>query len=232
MGKPEQRWLLVTDPTTEREMILRRLGVQPRFLPPFRVQYHAPDLSPLIRRPELAVVISSRHAVEAFRRHPKSASLAPGRLFVVGGHTAALAEAAGLGAARPFDRLEDLLRHLSAERRAAFIHLCGDKTIPEMHALLAATGIGRIPVTMYTTELLQPEAGHIAEDAVLFFSPSGVQSFFAQNRLPSGIRIGVIGATTAAALAAAGLSADLAATHPHFETFANEMAALISESIP
>lgn len=229
MGRVRQQWLLVTDATPEREAALRQAGVAFRFLSPLEVRYHAPDLTPLSQE-DAAVLISSRHAVESWRRHPSPVTVAADRLFIVGGNTAALADSAGLRAGQTFAYLEEALHHMSALGCSSFVHLCGNRTVPEMDDLSVTTGLERIPVQMYSTEYTRHDAGKVTETIALFFSPSGVASFFERNGLPAGIRVGAIGTTTAKALQEMGVSAPFVASHPDFETFVGEMADHLPES--
>ena len=79
------------------------------------------------------------------------------------------------------------------------IFFCGNKRREELPSILKQHNIAVREVVVYeTTE--KPVAVDTAFDAILFFSPSAVNSFFAANTLPAHTVCFAIGPTTAAAL--------------------------------
>ncbi|WP_018674785.1 uroporphyrinogen-III synthase [Riemerella columbina] len=78
------------------------------------------------------------------------------------------------------------------------IHFCGNKVLPTLEEKLSAKGYHYHKTTVYETELLKPQLTK-TYDAIAFFSPSGVESFMANNTLDNA-RLFAIGTTTAAAL--------------------------------
>lgn len=77
---------------------------------------------------------------------------------------------------------------------------CAAEHRPELPEALRAAGIDVDAVPVYAT-VKTPKNIDTPYDAVLFFSPSAVDSFFQHNRLPEGAVCFAIGQTTAKAVA-------------------------------
>lgn len=75
--------------------------------------------------------------------------------------------------------------------------LCGDQRRDELPVMLEQAGIRMEEIIVYKTVLAPVKAGE-AFNAVLFFSPSAVNSFFCANQLNDSCVCFAIGATTAA----------------------------------
>lgn len=73
---------------------------------------------------------------------------------------------------------------------------CGDKRRPELPDLLRDNGVDVIELVVYQT-LLTPQQLKKNYDAILFYSPSAVESFFSVNKLPASTVLFAIGDTTA-----------------------------------
>jgi uroporphyrinogen-III synthase len=80
------------------------------------------------------------------------------------------------------------------------IFFCGNKRRDELPTTLKEAGIKVHEVILYET-LEEPLTVNVNFDAVLFFSPSGVQSFFSANQLKKGTVCFAIGHTTASSVA-------------------------------
>ncbi len=77
-----------------------------------------------------------------------------------------------------------------------FLYLCGSKRREELPEILKSENIAIQELKVYTTTL-NPKKFNRNFDGVLFFSPSGVQSYYQKNDLNSSIAF-CIGETTAA----------------------------------
>lgn len=80
------------------------------------------------------------------------------------------------------------------------VFFCGNRRREELPSMLKEAGIAVHEITVYATE----ETPSLVEedlDGVLFFSPSGVSSFFAANQLKKEAVCFAIGRTTAEAIA-------------------------------
>lgn len=81
------------------------------------------------------------------------------------------------------------------------LFFCGNLRRDTLPHRLQEAGIKVREVVVYETEA-RPIEMQDSPDAVLFFSPSGVDSFFSSNELPAGAACFAIGPATAAAVAA------------------------------
>ncbi len=79
------------------------------------------------------------------------------------------------------------------------IFFCGNNRRNELPSILEDNGIMVREVVVYESEL-QPRTVSTEIEAILFFSPSAVESFFSANDLPKGVTCFAIGNTTASAV--------------------------------
>ncbi|NAW50655.1 uroporphyrinogen-III synthase [Elizabethkingia argentiflava] len=80
-------------------------------------------------------------------------------------------------------------------RPTKIMHFCGSKALPTLKQELTAAGFEWIENVVYETILLYPE-WHKPTEALVFFSPSGVESFLKKNKI-NHQRLFAIGETTA-----------------------------------
>jgi uroporphyrinogen-III synthase len=79
------------------------------------------------------------------------------------------------------------------------VFFCGDQRLDILPEYLIKNGVQLTELVVYET-LLTPVRLEERPDAILFFSPSAVRSFFSMNELSKATRIFAMGKTTAAAL--------------------------------
>jgi uroporphyrinogen-III synthase len=79
------------------------------------------------------------------------------------------------------------------------VFFCGDQRLGVLPDKLKKHGIGLAELVVYETRLTPVRLPDTA-DAVLFFSPTAVRSFFSENELDSGTAVFAMGKTTAAEL--------------------------------
>lgn len=79
------------------------------------------------------------------------------------------------------------------------VFFCGDKRMGFLPEILTNAGVEVIEIEVYKT-IETPVQVERIYDAILFFSPSGVSSFFNMNTVPPETVLCAIGNTTAAAL--------------------------------
>jgi uroporphyrinogen-III synthase len=98
----------------------------------------------------------------------------------------------------------DSLARLIIETRLtrSVLHIGGNLTLDTLEQKLKAAGIVYKPLTVYTTVLHKEILVDDTFDAILFYSPSGVESFLTNNRPGNATVCCCIGATTATALRA------------------------------
>jgi uroporphyrinogen-III synthase len=87
---------------------------------------------------------------------------------------------------------EEIIRHKVAE----IVFFCGNKRRDELPSFLKQAGVKTQEVVVYETAET-PATTTNEFDAVLFFSPSAVQSFFGANRMEPKTVCFAIGKTTA-----------------------------------
>lgn len=108
------------------------------------------------------------------------------------------------------------------------VFFCGNIRRPELPDYLQQHEVPLQELVVYHTHEI-PVAVNQPYDAVLFFSPSAVRSFFAVNSVPHTTTLFAIGSTTAQALQDAGYSnivvANVACKEAMIETFLNWYAA-------
>jgi len=149
---------------------------------------------------ELPVIFSSANAVEAVLQYLDEAPL--WRIYCVGRKTAGLVKAyfpaSELAAvANSASELADII--LEQEEPAEILFFCGDLRRDELPDKLKRNGWELSEIQVYqTTKLPHPVPGNFA--AVLFFSPSGVESYFSMNKIAPSIPLFAIGETTANAI--------------------------------
>jgi Uroporphyrinogen-III synthase len=108
------------------------------------------------------------------------------------------------------------------------VFFCGNIRRPELPDYLQVHEVPLQELVVYHTHEI-PVAVNQPYDAVLFFSPSAVRSFFSVNSVPHTTALFAIGSTTANALQDAGYSnivvANVAGKEAMIETFLNWYAA-------
>jgi uroporphyrinogen-III synthase len=102
------------------------------------------------------------------------------------------------------------------------IFFCGNKRRDELPHILNEAGIKVHEVVVYET-VETPVASNDDYDAVLFFSPSAVHSFFSVNQLNDDAVCFAIGQTTAQSIAAASQSKIVTAKSPKQEALLEEV---------
>jgi uroporphyrinogen-III synthase len=95
------------------------------------------------------------------------------------------------------DNAADLVKKIMLARPASVVFFCGSERMDTIPQRLVANGIAVEEIEVYRTEL-QPQPMEEHFDAILFFSPSGVRSFFSSNTIAASATCFAIGPTTAA----------------------------------
>ncbi|MGZ3837708.1 MAG: uroporphyrinogen-III synthase [Flavisolibacter sp.] len=159
----------------------------------------AQRLSELTAEGQRTLAVTSSHAISVLPALPGVVW----KVFCLSGKTreavlkAGVSESAIAAVARDAGSLAlEILRQ--GEKEVIFI--CGDKRRDELPDRLRDAGVRVSEITVYET-VETPQVVDRDWDAVLFFSPSAVQSFFAANRLSEKTVCFAIGPTTAGCLA-------------------------------
>ena len=88
---------------------------------------------------------------------------------------------------------------ISMSNEKQFVFFCGDKRRNELPDVIINAGLQLTEVVLYKT-ISQPKKIDLAYQAILFFSPSTIKSFFEENVLVTSVQCFCIGHTTENAL--------------------------------
>ena len=146
------------------------------------------------------LIFTSQNAVKSVLQHPLAAALKNSIMLCVGERTAQLLEKSGFTVRCFFDYATDLTKYLSAnlkdfEKMHRIAFFAGTQRLETLPQFFAKYLPNVEEITAYQTELT-PITIHKKVDSILFFSPSGVESYHSCN--PAGEeKVFCIGDTTA-----------------------------------
>jgi uroporphyrinogen-III synthase len=220
--------LLVTRPAADAErtaQALRARGHKVTVAPALQFEAIA-DVA--FAGPFTAIAMTSANAARALMSHPQRAELTPLRVFTVGWHTAAAAQAAGFARIESADGgLPDLVRLIAASLRGGrVLYLAADDRSGDLAGALAAYGIAVDTVVIYrmvTNPRLAQELSAAIDDrldGVLHYSRRSAQSFLVGARtaglLDAALRLThyCLSSEVAAPLSAAGAASVKVAPQP------------------
>ncbi|NII24065.1 uroporphyrinogen-III synthase [Pseudoflavitalea sp. X16] len=197
-------------PTLKEEMVQRGIDVlEEEFITikPILNQIKQVEIKPWIEHPvEIAVVFTSQHAAATVNKYlrPFDTYIIPGnwRVFCLSGATKESAQQHILAeqlidtAPNATELAAKIIAHGQFKQVVFF---CGNQRREELPRLLKEAGIEVVEIVVYET-IATPVLATNNLDAVLFFSPSAVKSFFSVNTLKKDTPCFAIGATTAAAI--------------------------------
>ncbi|MEN1783690.1 MAG: uroporphyrinogen-III synthase [Bacteroidota bacterium] len=147
-----------------------------------------------------AFIFTSQNGVKAFLAHQSKPSNKKSMAFCVGQKTKLLLESEGFQVIAVAENAAELGAIITEHYRAtSFLLISGSRSREELPKLLAQNRVLFQSVVLYQTELC-PQHFKRSFDGILFFSPSGVNSYCQNNSL-SGTAF-CIGNTTARALEA------------------------------
>jgi uroporphyrinogen-III synthase len=142
------------------------------------------------------VIFSSKNAVKAILQKEETQLVKQKKIFCVGEKTAAFLSEKGFQVAETANYGADLAKLIIQKYASeSFLFFCGKMRNDELPKILKKGAISLTEVEVYDT-VLSPKKYERSFDGVLFFSPSGVQSFSSENELSGSIAF-CIGKTTA-----------------------------------
>ena len=150
------------------------------------------------------IALTSSHGAEAFAayasKHPASAASCS--IYCLSGNTRTALQTAGLAneVRATAGNAHDLANRIMEDGIKELLFFCGNLRRPELPQALSAAGVTVHELVVYET-LLTPVAAPTDVQAVLFFSPSAVESFFSLNQLNHDAVCFAIGNTTADSIA-------------------------------
>lgn len=160
-----------------------------------QISYIPTEIDPYYRN----LIFTSQHTVKAFiQNYPKTAlNLQELKAYCVGEKTAALVTAQGIPVVEMTHYGAQLAQRLVEKHpEKTFLFLCSNKRRDDIPDLLTKHKVAYKEQIAYQNT---PNPLTFAADykGILFFSPSGVQSFMSNNRIGNSVAI-CIGTTTAA----------------------------------
>ena len=145
------------------------------------------------------LIFTSQNAVRSFFQHPKHESLKSKNVFCVGLKTKIVLSEAGFNVVAYTGYASDLAEIITliyaSESYTFFSGNLRKETLPNA---LKEAGVKFNEIQVYETTLT-PQQIKTTHDAILFFSPSGVESYLAANKIKKELCF-CIGETTAEAL--------------------------------
>jgi len=163
-----------------------------------------------------ALLFSSQNGVESVVHHPKAAELKVKDVFCVGVKTKALLEANGFNVVAYTGYAEDLAEIITlVYPNKTYTFFSGNLRRDTLPDALKEAGVVFNEITVYET-ILTPQKIDTKPDGILFFSPSGVESYLKQNKISKEIAF-CIGTTTAEAAHQSGIKNIVIANQPTIE---------------
>ncbi|MDX2246389.1 MAG: uroporphyrinogen-III synthase [Bacteroidia bacterium] len=157
------------------------------------------ELLPLIREgvPETCV-FTSKSAAEIYVKAVEGLSdFSPGKICALAPATSEIIENAGFNVFIKGDSAADLAEKIIQAGDIRSVHFfCGNKRMQVLPSQLKEAGIIVKETLVYETIKTPRPLEFLNFDAVLFFSPAAVESFFSKNHLPVHTAIFSIGKTT------------------------------------
>lgn len=143
------------------------------------------------------LIFTSKKAVKSvLKKYPKAAERTANAAFCVGRASCKLLSSAGIEVKESANYSGELAQIITRKYRdKKFVYFCGNKRRTELPSALKATNVEFSEIEVYKTDLKTRSFGQDF-DGILFFSPSGVQSFFSENKMEESVAF-CIGDTTA-----------------------------------
>ncbi|MCW3112886.1 MAG: Uroporphyrinogen synthase [Segetibacter sp.] len=148
------------------------------------------------------VVFTSMNAVEiVVETVPVNPLMPDWKIYCLGGATFTLVKKYWSYSQISFTAKDaaELATKIIDDRVERITFFCGNKRREELPVLLQQQSVAVEELTVYET-IETPEVVQIGYDAILFFSPSAVHSFFSKNKISHEIVFFAIGNTTANAI--------------------------------
>jgi len=145
------------------------------------------------------LIFTSQNAAQCVLLHPKSSALKTKNVFCVGIKTKALLEENGFNVDVYVDYATDLAEIITLiYSNESFTFFSGNLRKETLPKALKAAKVNFNEIQVYETTLT-PQKIKTAVDGILFFSPSGVESYLKDNKIKNEICF-CIGETTASSL--------------------------------
>lgn len=149
-----------------------------------------------------ALAFTSANAVKYFFKNKDSASFTKGKkIFAIAGKTQEELLMKGISTDITGASAEELGNAIGLRKAAKnVLHVCGNLRLPVLESKLNEAGILYTDLMVYQTGTKAKKVMDEQLDAILFYSPSGVDSFLLLNDISNETVCCCIGATTAQAI--------------------------------
>jgi len=145
------------------------------------------------------LIFTSQNAAQSILLHPKCEELKSKKVFCVGMKTKALLEENGFNVEVYLDYASDLAEIITLiYAKESYTFFSGNLRKETLPKALKAAKVNFNEIQVYETTLT-PQKIKTAVDGILFFSPSGVESYLKENKIKNEICF-CIGETTASSL--------------------------------
>lgn len=145
------------------------------------------------------LIFTSQNAAQSVLLHPKCSALKTKNVFCVGMKTKALLEENGFNVEVYLDYASDLAEIITLiYAKESFTFFSGNLRKETLPKALKAAQVNFNEIQVYETTLT-PHKIKTPVDGILFFSPSGVESYLVENKIKNEICF-CIGETTASSL--------------------------------
>ena len=148
-------------------------------------------------------IFTSKNAVKSFANYIAAHKIKVDKksnFFVMSGETQQALANEGFKVTITKDNATALANEIiSTSKEKQFVFFCGDKRRNELPDEILNAGLKLTEVILYKT-ISQTKKIDVAYQAILFFSPSAIKSFFEENVLAKSVQCFCIGYTTANAL--------------------------------
>lgn len=142
------------------------------------------------------LIFTSKNAVKAVLEHSRVEELKTKAVFAVGKTTTNFLSSHGFKVTATANYGAELAEKILAERpKEQFLFFCGKKRHPDLPEKLKKSNVFLEEIAVYDTLFTPKKLGRIF-NGVLFFSPSGVESYCSKNELYASVAF-CIGTTTA-----------------------------------
>ncbi|HWB63006.1 MAG TPA: uroporphyrinogen-III synthase [Chitinophagales bacterium] len=158
------------------------------------------EFNPALLKTYDGVVFTSQNAVNGFFAFGNFVTIISGKkIFATSGRTAnALAQRGFIPMmGKNANELADVI--INNKTVKSVMHICGNLKLDVLEEKLTGAKISYTPLVVYETILLKEKAPSGKYDAVMLYSPSGVESYFSANKPREKTAYCCIGDTTAAA---------------------------------
>ncbi len=141
-------------------------------------------------------IFTSQHAVQAAFEILKELT---NKTYCISGATCNAIKQTSLNVIATADYASELIRLIEVDEKARYVLFCGDKRLPTIPDFLQQQQLRLSEVICYNN-IASPKKAEQHYEGIMFYSPSGVESYFQLNSPSSHQKYYCIGTTTVKAL--------------------------------